>query len=104
MADELLSRIIRLENEIQEQLNLEQERANTWLERVHTEEQVNLSRINSEQKDADRIALNEAKTRAAEEAAAVERDENERCLQLESLENKELEEVLKRHLVKILPG
>lgn len=104
MADELLSSIIRLENEIQEQLQLEQSRADAWLERVRTEEQTNVSRINQEQEEAARIALKEAQKLAEEEATAIERQEAERCQRLASLEDKELMEVLKRHLVGILPG
>lgn len=104
MADELLSSIIQVENEIQEQLQVEQARADAWLERVRTEEQKKMSSINQEQNQADSIALKEAQTRAAEEATAIVSQEVERCQQLESFDDKELEEVLRRHLVKILPG
>lgn len=104
MTDELLSSIIRLENEILEQLQIEQARADAWLERVRSEEQQRISNFDKEETEAEHIALEEARARADEEASAIESREAERCQRIESLDEKELVEVLRRHLIKVLPG
>ena len=104
MADELLSSIIRLENEIQQQLKAEQVRAEQWLSRVRTEEQEKFLKISRQLEEADRSALKEARQRATEESSAIGRRETKRCRRLETLEDKELLEVLKRHVTRVLPG
>jgi len=104
MADELLRSIIQIENEILEQLEQEQARADAWLERVRDEQKKELSHLNEEQRQADRIALKEAQGRAADEATEIVRQEAERCQRLESISDNDLVEILKRHLVRILPG
>jgi hypothetical protein len=104
MADELLSSIIRLENDIQKQLKSEQLRADAWLARVRADEEEQLLRISTEREEADRTALREARQRAEEESAAIERREAKRCRRLEAFDDQELAEILQRYLVKVLPG
>ncbi|HKJ05118.1 MAG TPA: hypothetical protein VJ974_05920 [Geopsychrobacteraceae bacterium] len=104
MADELLSSIIRLENEIQEQLKAEQQRADQWLSRVRTEELERFHSISRQLEEADENALQEARLRATDEANEIEHRETEHCRRLEILEDKELVEILKRHVTRVLPG
>lgn len=104
MADELLSSIIRLENEIQDQLQSEQARAEAWLEQVRVEEHERLLEVTRRQEEEDARALEEARKQAKIDAEDIKNRENKRCHCLESFEDSELLEVLKRHLLKVLPG
>ena len=45
MADRLLDAVIRLENQIQQQLQQEQVRADTWLAGVRAEQQTELQQV-----------------------------------------------------------
>lgn len=104
MADELLSSIIRLESEIQDQLQTEQARAEAWLEQVRDEEHERLLEVTRRQEEEDARALEEAKKQAHIDSEKIENRENKRCHCLESMDDSELLEVLKRHLLKVLPG
>lgn len=103
MADELLSHIIRLESEIQDQLQHEQDRAEAWLEQVREEEGKRLARVCADQEIAKNKALADARRQADRDAFEIEERERLRCQCLETLGDDELEKVLKRHLIKVLP-
>jgi len=104
MADELLGHIIRLENEIQEQLQAEQELAGRWLERVRAAEDQRLSHAEQGQDAADRAMLDATRYEAEREAAESEERVRGYCKRLENIADHQLEEVLRRHLLKVLPG
>ncbi|PLX91970.1 MAG: hypothetical protein C0619_06765 [Desulfuromonas sp.] len=104
MADELLSDIIGLENEIQQQLKSEQDRADSWLERVTVEQKLRLSCFRQKMEQVDHETAEKTKQQAESEAAEIERQGAVYSLNLEALEENELLEVLNRHIGKILPG
>ena len=103
MADELLSAVIRLENEIQQQLQQEQAQADTWLARVRAEQDGRISRALEELTAEDEQALAAAKQSAKQEAEALITDEKRSCNHLEAISDRELLDVLRRQIVKILP-
>ncbi|MDT8419617.1 MAG: hypothetical protein RQ754_04245 [Desulfuromonadales bacterium] len=104
MADDLLSDIIGLENNIQQQLKREQESADSWLARVTGEQDLRLSRFRQEQEQTDRETAEKIKQQAQAEAGEIERQGAVYCRKLEALRENELLEALNRHIGKILPG
>ncbi len=104
MSDQLLDAVIRLENQIQQQLQLEQERAEGWLDKVRQEQQHLLVQA-EEQTGLEREKdLAEARQRAEQQAAALIAAEMEYCSRLEEFSDQELVEVLRHQLVsRLLP-
>jgi vacuolar-type H+-ATPase subunit H len=104
MSDELLNAVIRLENQIQQQLQQEQARADTWL-----------AGVRNEQEECGRRALQELEQENAQILAAdgqsAEHEagrlvEIEECYsrRLEKISDQVLSEVLGRQLTRLLPG
>ena len=104
MADELLSAVIRLENQIQQQLQQEQTRADVWLAGVRTElEQQNGETLLELSAGIEQIRA--AATQSAKQAAgALEATEKRYCGNLGKISDQTLEEILRRQLVSLLPG
>lgn len=104
MGDELLDAIFALENEIQQQLLEEQERAGRWLAGVREEQQCRLEAAREEFEAAHRQALDEAYSTGEARAAAIEAEETAYCKRLTAIRDSVLREVLDRELAGILPG
>lgn len=104
MADELLSAVIRLENEIEDQLQQEQDRADAWLARVRTEQENtdrhNLQKLTDENGQIEAAA----EQRANEAVVALESSEKNYCNELEQMSDQILLEILRRQLARLLPG
>ncbi len=104
VADELLSAVIRLENRIQQQLQQEQARADTWLAGVRAEQEEHASQIRQELADEDERILAAAGQQDEQEAEALVACEKQYCRRLEQISDQVLLEVLRRQLLRILPG
>ncbi len=103
MADELLNAVVRLEAEIQQQLEAEQGRADAWLAGVRKELTEEYQQIAEQDETAGQQARAAAETEAKELAAALVDDEMRSCRSLEDIDDETLVEVLRRELVKVLP-
>lgn len=99
MADQLLNAVIRLENQIQRQLQQETIRAEAWLAGVRAELQRRLEQAEQEFAAQHDQALKKARENAAEVADALVADEMFCCSRLEELSDADLLEVLERQLV-----
>ncbi len=103
MADELLNAVVRLEAEIQQQLEQEQARAAAWLAGVRKE----LAEENAQAVEKDgaaaRHALQAAEDEAKQLASALVAAEMRYCQSLEEIDDEMLLEVLGQELLKVLP-
>ncbi len=104
MTDHLLSAVIRLENRIQQQLQQEQARADAWLVMVRAELEQQTHATLQALADEDDQNRASAALSAQQAAAALEAQEKYYCAQLEKLSDQTVAEILRRQLVKLLPG
>ena len=99
MADKLLDAVIRLENQIQQQLQLEQTRAAAWLDGVRGEQEADRQAAEQALSAENERLIGAAKRQAEAAAAALIADEMHYCNSIEELSDDILLEVLKRQLV-----
>ena len=99
MADKLLDAVIRLENQIQQQLQQEQARAAAWLDGALGEQAADRQQAEQEQSAENDRLISAAKRQAEAAAEALIADEMHYCSSLEALSDDILLEVLKRQLL-----
>lgn len=103
MDDELLSDILAAEREIRLEIDELEELVARELERLQQEldqELANVSRALQEDLDA---ALSQAETEARQEAEALLNGARASARRLKNLDTAELDRVVRRHLLQILP-
>jgi vacuolar-type H+-ATPase subunit H len=103
MADQILNAIIQLEAQIEQQLRIEQTKADAWLERVRCEQVTVLSQVRKELVEKNQQLLRQAEQQADRQATVLLEHEMKYCRRLEEIPDQTLLEVLRRQLVKILP-
>ncbi|HEY5674454.1 MAG TPA: hypothetical protein VIR78_12160 [Malonomonas sp.] len=99
MADRLLDAVIRLENQIQQQLQQEQARADAWLAGVRAEQQTELQQVEQQQAAENDRLMAAARQQASDRAAELVAAEMQYCTRLEELSDETLLQVLNRQLV-----
>ena len=99
MADKLLDSVIRLENQIQQQLQQEQARAAAWLDGVRGAQAADRQHAEQELSAENDRLISAAKGQAAAAAEALIADEVNYWTSLEELSDDILLEVLNRQLV-----
>ena len=99
MADRLLDAVIRLENQIQQQLQQEQLRADLWLAGVRAEQDAELQQLEQQLAAENDQLLQTADQQAKASAAALVDDEMQYCTRLKMLSDETLLQVLNRQLV-----
>ena len=103
MADELLNAVIRLEAQIQQQVESEQQRADRWLAQVRQELEKNQQEAQQKRDTAYAQALEEAKKRAEEQGQRLLAEQRQYRRALEEIADDRLLEVLRPELSKLLP-
>ncbi len=103
MADQILDAIIQLENQIEQQLQTEEAKAETWLAGVRREQETAFERVQQELREENQHSIEQAASQAELQAETRLKNEMEYCRRLEEISQYELLEVLRRQLVKILP-
>ena len=99
MADRLLDAVIRLENQIQQQLQQEQARADAWLAGVRAEQQDELQQVEQQLAVESDQLMAAARQQAKERAATLVAAEIQYCSRLEELSDEILLQVLNWQLV-----
>jgi vacuolar-type H+-ATPase subunit H len=99
MADRLLDAVIRLENQIQQQLRQEQLKADAWLAGVRTEQVAELQQLEQQLAAENDQLLQAANQQAKDRAATLVADEMQYCTCLEEISDEVLLQVLTRQLV-----
>lgn len=104
MADELLSDILAAEQAIRREIDEREAHAAQELERLQQELAAELANAARALADEEEAALRQAEAAAQQEAEALLADARTFARRLETLADPELEEVVRRHLGKILPA
>ncbi|WP_303720528.1 hypothetical protein [Malonomonas rubra] len=103
MADQILNAIIQLENRIEQQLRLEQEKATAWLAGVRGELEANAKRDRQWIADRKRQLMREAEQQIDSSCTRLLDAEMSYCRRLKELSEETLLEVLRRQLERIIP-
>ena len=104
MADEVLSAVIRLEKQIQTELQQEQARADDWLAKVRAEQTELASQVEAQLAAEESRELAALRENAEQQAEALIEAERGYCRRLADLGDATLLQLLNRQLSKILPG
>jgi SMC interacting uncharacterized protein involved in chromosome segregation len=104
MEDDILSKIIEVEREIQERLVAEERRAGTMLCSLRQDLEEEARREEERLSAARREAESSARVEAEERAAAIVQRASIRAEQWTGLDDEPLERCIMGHLVRILPG
>lgn len=104
MDDDILSKVVEVEKEVQQRIGIEKDISHEWLENVKRDAEEKILREEKELK----IALNEAikKTNINSEKEAVEiiKNADKEADKLERLGNDILKKIILKHIYRILPG
>ena len=104
MADGLLENIIQLEKQIQASVSAEQVRAGQWQERELAALESSLVTERAAAEERRKQALAEQQAELLREGSDLEAAAKAWCQRLAQLDDTTLEDVLRRHLARVLPG
>ena len=104
MEKDILSAIVEVEKEIQEQLIAEERDAGAMLCRIGQELLDEAEREEKRLAETHQAARAAAKAKAQEQAAAIVQRAATRCEHLLSYDDEALERCIMRHLFRIMPG
>ncbi|MDA8083284.1 MAG: hypothetical protein M0024_06475 [Nitrospiraceae bacterium] len=104
MEDDVLSKVVAVEKEIQQRLELERTNAREWLEKTRAEQERKfLEEKTGIEKESDSLygqAVKDAEARAAE----MLDEAREEAARLEKEDDEVLARIVMKHIVGILPG
>ena len=104
MEKDILSKVIEVEKEIQERLREEKEKAHEWLEGVKKEIERDVSLQEEQLRESYTRGREDAKAEAEREAEKIVKDAASLAERYRRIIDETLEEIVKRHVLKILPA
>ncbi len=104
MEDDILSKIVEVEKEIQERLEIEKNKAHEWLEKVKKDAEKELITVEKELNESLNQELQDAKQHAEKKASEILLDAQTKVERLEKLSDEILKTVILKHIIRILPG
>ncbi len=104
MEDDILSKIVEVEKEIQERLEIEKNKAHEWLEKVKKDAEKELITVEKELNESLNQELQDAKQHAEKKASEILLDAQTKAERLEKLSDEILKTVILKHIIRILPG
>lgn len=103
MEKDILSRVIEVEGDIHKRISLEKERADELIENARKEAECEVIREEARLKADLDMAIKEAKYDAEKSAFEMISEADQVSLGLKNISDEELEEIIMRHIRKILP-
>mgnify|MGYP001573073268 FL=1 len=103
MEDDILSKIVEVEKEIQERLEIEKNKAHEWLEKVKKDAEKELITAEKELNESLNQELQDAKQHAEKKASEILLDAQTKAERLEKLSDEILKTVILKHIIRILP-
>lgn len=104
MSEQILKAVIQLETEIEQQLQQEQQQADTWLVTARCGLQQEIEQSREELAIKNRLELQQAEQLLELQAEQLLQEAQNYARRLEEIEDEQLLEVLNRHILSILPG
>ncbi len=104
MEDNILSKVIEVEKELQERLRPEKEKAHEWLEGIKTEIERDISLQEEQLRESYTRGREGAKAEAEREAERIVKNAATLAERYRQISDETLEKIVKKHMVKILPA
>lgn len=104
MENDILSKVIEVEKSIQERLNEEKEKSLEWIEAVRQEAREEIAREEKKVKESCAVDAEKSYADAEKKAAEIIEEALRNAGKLEALPDDILTEIVRRHMVTILPS
>jgi vacuolar-type H+-ATPase subunit H len=104
MDDDILSKVVEVEKEVQQRLEIEKKMSQEWLEKAERDAEEKVLAEEAEIKEAFNFALKNAKLNAEEKTASIIKNANEEAERLQALGDEIFKKILLKHISIILPG
>lgn len=104
MEKNILGKVVEAEKEIQERLDAEKAKADTWLNEIRTGAEKSLSETENKLKAALENRIKEASAEAEKKADSIIRAAGSTADKLRNISDNDLKEIISKHIIKILPG
>ena len=104
MDDDILSRVVEVEREVQQRLDVEKKMSLDWIEKVKKEAEERVVAEEKKLKEEMGQDLQEAKLEAEKGAAAIIEDAYDEAARLRDIGDEILKKTIRKHLSTILPG
>ena len=104
MDDDILGKVVEVEKEVQQRLEIEKKMSQEWLKKVKKDAEEKVVAEEAEIKEAFNVALKNAKLNAEKRVAAIIKDANEEAERLKGLGDEILKKAILKHITVILPG
>lgn len=104
MDDDVLSKVVEVEREIQQRLDIEKKMSRDWIEQVKKEAEERIAAEEKKLQEEMRELLHKAKLDAEKGAAVIMHDAQEEAARLRDISDELLKKVIRKHLSHILPG
>ncbi len=104
MDDDILSKVVEVEREVQQRIEIEKKMSQEWLENTKKEAE---EKVLIEEKELTRTvndAISKARLNAEKKAEAIIKDANIEAKRLEQLDDDILKNIVLKHIIRILPG
>jgi vacuolar-type H+-ATPase subunit H len=104
MDDDILSKVVEVEKEVQQRIKIEEKMSQEWLENAKSEAEEKVLIEEKELKRNVHESIGKARLNAEIKAEAITRDANSEAKRLEKLDDDTLKKIISKHIIKILPG
>ncbi|UCD35503.1 MAG: hypothetical protein JSU90_01335 [Nitrospiraceae bacterium] len=104
MDDDILSRVVEVEREVQQRLDVEKKMSLDWIEKVKKEAEERVVAEEKKLKEEMGQDLQKAKLEAEKGAAAIIEDAHDEAARLRDIGDEILKKTIRKHLSTILPG
>ena len=103
MEDDILSKIVEVEKEIQERTEIEKNKAHEWFEKVKKDAETELVTVEKELYESLNRELQDAKQHAEKKASEILLDAQTKAERIEKLSDEILKTVILKYIITILP-
>jgi vacuolar-type H+-ATPase subunit H len=104
MDDDILSKVVEVEKEVRQKIDIEKKMSGEWLEKIKKEAK---QKILAEEENLEKAlsnAIKKTKTDAEEKTAAITANTYQEAERLKGLSDNILKKAILKHISKILPG
>ncbi|MCK5506578.1 MAG: hypothetical protein KAJ10_15550 [Thermodesulfovibrionia bacterium] len=104
MDDDILSKVVEVEKEVQQRIGIEKNMSREWLENVKRDAEEKILREEKALKTALDEAISKTNINSGKKAIEIIKDANTEAEKLERLGNDILKKIIMKHTFMILPG
>jgi vacuolar-type H+-ATPase subunit H len=104
MDDDILSKVVEVEKDVQQRIGIEKNMSREWLENVKRDAEEKILREEKELKTAFDEAIRKTNISSEKKAIEIIKDANTETEKLERLGNDILKKIIMKHTFMILPG